>query len=73
MSSYLFTSTVSTLEHTFQPLGAGSAQLRLSRQAAERFAQTRAAAERRAGASCPSGEGSLLRRARAALSRPRPA
>ena len=73
MSSYLSISTVSTLEHTLQPLGAGSAQLRLSRQAAERYAQTRAAAERRASATRPSGAASLLRRARGALSRPRPA
>ena len=73
MSSPLSTLTPTTLDHTLQPLDGVSAQLRFSRQAAERFALTRAAAERRAVTSRPSRPSSLWRRTRGALSRPRPA
>jgi hypothetical protein len=72
MSAYV--STSSTLDHALQPLGPpGSVQLRLSRQAATRFAQLEAAAARRAAQSRLSGSDSLWRRARGLLSRPRPA
>jgi hypothetical protein len=73
MSTHLSTTTLSTLDHTLPTLGTGSLPRSSSRQAADRFAQTRAVAERRAGTARRPSPGSLWQRARGVLSRPRPA